>query len=180
MIACAKLSNGRTLRNHSENRRKTKGLPKNTQDRIIIRFTPIQAEDIIGLAIYRISKMDMQAIVDERVKVQKDLAFVDGIVISNVESKNHQKPCTKAQYPVNDVLIVDAEFVNGITSETPEVPDVCKHGPIWVCSHSRKIIRRRYKSWKRKGDMGILVPMVYYGICILSDTEHNNRAQVIE
>ena len=128
VIACAKLSNGRAhLETILKTGEKPKGLPKEYHKTVSsFRFTPVQAEDIAGLAIYRISKMDMQAIVDEGKKLQKDLTFVNGMLKSDVKRrneiiKNHER--TKTQYPVERrTKIVDAEFATVSQIETPEVP----------------------------------------------------------
>lgn len=128
VIACAKLSSGRAhLETILKTGEKPKGLPKEYHKTVsAFRFTELQAEDIAGLAIYRISKMDMQAIVDEGKKLQKELVFVNGMLQSEVKRrneiiKNHEK--TKTTYPVERrTKIIDAEFAKVSQIETQEVP----------------------------------------------------------
>ncbi len=98
-------------------------------------FTPIQAEDIAGLAIYRISKM----VVDEG--VTKDIGPLWMVCCDNKQSRNEMKTMkrTKAQYPVERRALksLTLNSGNGITNWDAEVP-MGKHGPICEAAHENE------------------------------------------
>lgn len=128
VIACAKLSNGRThLETILMTGERPKGLPRGYHKTVsAFRFTEIQAKDIAGLPIYRISKMDMQEIVEEGKKLQKELTFVDGMLASDIKRRNeiikYHENIKKLCPEPRKTDILDAEFTTVSKIEIPEAP----------------------------------------------------------
>lgn len=128
VIACAKLSNGRAhLETILMTGEKPKGLPRDYHKTVAsFRFTEIQAQDIAALPIYRISKMDMQEIVEEGKKLQKELIFVDSMLASDVKRRNeiikYHENIKKICPSQRKTDIVDAEFATISKIEIPETP----------------------------------------------------------
>ena len=128
VIACAKLSDGRAhLETILTTGEKPKGLPREYHKTVKnFRFTKLQAEDIAGLPIYRISKMDMQAIVDEGKKLKKELEFTEGMLGSEIKRKNEiiKKHEQMKKFCSNErkTDIIDADFATVSKIEVSETP----------------------------------------------------------
>lgn len=128
VIACAKISDGRSHLEHVlMTGEKPKGLPQVYHKTVKnFRFTKLQAEDIAGLPIYRISKMDMQAIIEEGKKLKKELEFTDGMLASDIKRrneiiKNHEQ-IKKLCPGERKTDIIDADFATVSKIEVAESP----------------------------------------------------------
>ena len=128
VIACAKLSSGRPeLENILQTGQKPKGLPREYHKTVSeFRFTELQAQDIAALPIYRISKMDMQAIVDEGKKLQKELTFTQSMLDSELKRRNeiirHHESIKAISNKPRKTDIIDADFATASKIEVPESP----------------------------------------------------------
>ena len=128
VIACAKLSTGRSeLETILQTGQKPKGLPREYYKTVSnFRFTELQSQDIAALPIYRISKMDMQAIIDEGKKLQKDLTFTQSMLESELKRRNeiirHHESIKKISNKQRKTDIIDADFATISKIEMPESP----------------------------------------------------------
>lgn len=127
VVECAKISEGKAhLERILSTGEKPKGL-KREYHKVVssFRFTPLQAEDIASLAIYRISKMDMAAIVEEGQKLQKELEFVNGMLGSDIKRRNEiikkHEELKKIYNEPRKTDVVDLEFAKASALEVPEV-----------------------------------------------------------
>lgn len=146
VIACAKLSSGRSeLETILQTGQKPKGLPREYYKTVSeFRFTELQAQDIAALPIYRISRMDMQAIVDEGKKLQKELTFVQSMLDSELKRRNeiirHHESIKKISNKPRKTDIIDADFATASKIEVPE-------SPIFVSIDQYNYVRIQEKSF---------------------------------
>lgn len=128
VIACAKVSKGRKhLETILTNGDVPEGLPKQYHPVVsLFQFTQRQAEDIAGLAIYRISQMDMQQLVKEGRQLQKEWRTVENVLTSKARRqklmiKRHEQ--TKQAYQSErKTQITNQAFATPTTLTVPETP----------------------------------------------------------
>lgn len=128
VIACAKLSNGKShLETILMTGEKPKGLKREYHKTVSsFRFTERQAKDIASLPIHRISKMDMQEIVEEGNKLQRELANTISMIESDLRRKNEiikHHELTKSIYnEPRRTRICNEAFAKASAIEVTETP----------------------------------------------------------
>ena len=131
VIASAKASTSKEeLQEVLETGKILDGVPKKFHKTIkTFQFTPLQAEHISKLPIYRINKMDTQELIKEGKRLESDIAYVTGIIESDTRRKNliikrHEQELTKLDPEVyqRKTVLVDDSFSVSRTLEVPTQP----------------------------------------------------------
>ena len=163
VIACAKLSNGKShLETILMTGEKPKGLKREYHKTVSsFRFTERQAKDIASLPIHRISKMDMQEIVEEGNKLQRELANTISMIESDLRRKNEiikHHEMTKSIYnEPRRTRICNEAFAKASAIEVAETP-------LYISKDEYNYIRISEKPFEgatittNKSRLGILSP----------------------
>lgn len=131
VIASARVATNKAeLREVLETGKVLKGVPKIHHKNIkTFKFSEVQSEHISTLPIYRLTKMDSNALIDEGKELQKLIANADGIINDVAKRKRLIVKRLKAEIKLMDATeyarktdIIDIEPTKAVVIETPESP----------------------------------------------------------